>query len=315
MRSVSRLLVSTAIIAVASVVGSNAADYDPPIVFDDTPDIVPVEIGSGWYLRGDIAYNFERTYKNRSIAFGDPFATPAPFIAPVLWSLEEKEGVFSGSVGMGYSFSDMFRGDVELGFLSKDTTNITGTGSCGGTEVVELDTTNAAGEPVTIRTESAGSRPCAGNIGVENSSWNAMVNGYVDLGTINGFTPYIGAGVGVAYTPYELNVTGVCSGSRNIVSNGADTLTTSFLCHGQSSPDGADVEYVKLKLKNRPFSLAYSLSAGFAYQMTQNTKLDVGYRYLSAPKAEYISISPDGYGIGEGLDYHQLRVGLRYELW
>ena len=35
-----------------------AADYDPPIVVDQPVEEVPVEVGSGWYLRGDIGYNF-----------------------------------------------------------------------------------------------------------------------------------------------------------------------------------------------------------------------------------------------------------------
>ena len=36
-----------------------AADYDPPIVIDQPVEEVPVEVGSGWYLRGDIGYNFQ----------------------------------------------------------------------------------------------------------------------------------------------------------------------------------------------------------------------------------------------------------------
>ncbi len=38
-----------------------AADYDPPIFVDDSPEYVPVEVGSGWYLRGDIGYIAKQT--------------------------------------------------------------------------------------------------------------------------------------------------------------------------------------------------------------------------------------------------------------
>ena len=35
-----------------------AADYDPPMIIDQPVEEVPVEVGTGWYLRGDIGYNF-----------------------------------------------------------------------------------------------------------------------------------------------------------------------------------------------------------------------------------------------------------------
>ena len=33
-------------------------------------------------------------------------------------------------------------------------------------------------------------------ISFEHNVWSGMANGYVDLGTIAGFTPYVGAGIG-----------------------------------------------------------------------------------------------------------------------
>ncbi len=45
-----------------------AADYDPPIYVDEAPEYVPVEVGSGWYLRGDVGYAFKRNYKNEAFA-------------------------------------------------------------------------------------------------------------------------------------------------------------------------------------------------------------------------------------------------------
>ena len=46
-------------IAVGLPPSAFAADYDPPIVVDQPVEDVPVEVGSGWYLRGDIGYNFD----------------------------------------------------------------------------------------------------------------------------------------------------------------------------------------------------------------------------------------------------------------
>ncbi len=52
-----RLALSLA--ALAPFAAANAADYDPPIVIDDAAEYVPVEVGSGWYLRGDVGYVFD----------------------------------------------------------------------------------------------------------------------------------------------------------------------------------------------------------------------------------------------------------------
>ena len=43
-----------------------AADYDPPIYVDEAPEYQPVEIGSGWYLRGDVGYAFSHPFKDDS---------------------------------------------------------------------------------------------------------------------------------------------------------------------------------------------------------------------------------------------------------
>ena len=51
-----RILISAA--AMALPLPAFAADYEPPIVVDQPVEEVPVEVGSGWYLRGDIGYNF-----------------------------------------------------------------------------------------------------------------------------------------------------------------------------------------------------------------------------------------------------------------
>src|ERR1700722_495855 len=68
----------------------HAADYDPPIYVDQAPDYKPVEVGSGWYLRGDVGYAFNKPYE-----FSE---TPAGFSTGIQ--------AFSGSVGMGYHFND-----------------------------------------------------------------------------------------------------------------------------------------------------------------------------------------------------------------
>ena len=80
-----------------------AADYEPPIAVEEAPE-VPVEVGSGWYLRGDVAYSLnESPYK----AFADD-------------GYDVSSVRFGAGGGVGYQFSDMLRGDVTVNFLSRD---------------------------------------------------------------------------------------------------------------------------------------------------------------------------------------------------
>jgi opacity protein-like surface antigen len=225
-----------------------AADYEPPLVMDEAPEYVPVEVGSGWYLRGDIAYLPADSY--RDVDFSSAGT-----------SVSQRERPVFASVGFGYHFTDYLRADVNIGFLPGNEANIT-TSDPAGTGFADFD----------------------------NRGATAMVNGYIDLGTYVGITPYVGAGIGVFQNRYSYNV-------------GYDDLT----------PADADISASGRKTQ---YSFAYSLNAGLAYQISRNLALDIGYQYLSAPDAEYISFDgPSAYSIDKGVDSHQIKVGLRYDLW
>lgn len=209
-----------------------AADYDPPILVDNAPEYVPVEVGSGWYLRGDIAYNLND-----------------PVYDFTLFGEETENTRVNGSIGVGYHFNDYLRGEFNLGFVSRDT----------------FDYSDA------INTVSA-----------ENTVWSGMVNGYVDLGTVAGLTPYVGAGLGLLYSSQKLDI------------------------NAPGIPLFVDIE-------DRQYEFAYSLGAGVNYQLSRNVSMDLGYQYLSSPALKYVNL--DTGLIDEGVDYHQIKVGLRYDLW
>ncbi|MFC5385622.1 outer membrane protein [Aquamicrobium segne] len=230
--------------SIAGAPAALAADYDPPVFIEEAPEYVPVEIGSGWYLRGDVAYLPEKSYKHIDID-----------VAGFGFSRREKPSF--ASLGFGYHFNDNLRGDINLGWLPGSKAEV-----WGGTDDSNLSAR------------------------VKSSAWTAMVNGYVDLGTYVGITPYIGAGIGVMQ-------------SRN---SGSATYTDDT---GTLSASG----------KENKYNFAYSLNAGAAYQITDNLVLDLGYQYLSAPDAKYISITDTGLALRKGVDSHQVKVGLRYDLW
>lgn len=209
-----------------------AADYEPPIVIEEAPEYVPVEVGSGWYLRGDIGYNINET--------------PYDF---TLFGVDTRNTRITGSIGAGYYFTDYFRGELNLGFLSNDRYD------------------------AVIGTET---------ISAESNVWSGMANVYADLGTFAGFTPYVGAGLGLLYASHSVD----------------------------DSDPAVPFEFHD---RDTQYPLAYALNAGFAYQVAQNTKVDVGYQYLSAPDLEYVDV--ENLTIKKGVDYHQFKLGLRYDLW
>src|SRR5882757_3795059 len=101
MKLTSRMALALAALGLLASAPVQAADYDPPIYVDQAPDYAPVEVGSGWYLRGDVGYAFNKPY--------DFSETPAGFTT--------KDSPVSGSVGMGYHFNDYFRGELNFGLL------------------------------------------------------------------------------------------------------------------------------------------------------------------------------------------------------
>jgi len=240
-----RAALPIALAGLVSIGSARAADYDPPIVIDDADEYVPVEVGSGWYLRGDIGYKINKPYRDVNMG-ADPFIVQESNTMPV-----------TGSVGFGYRFTDYFRMEANIGLMMTDSSK-------------RVDTSAGIASPI-VETTS-------------NEMWTGMVNAYADLGTFVGFTPYIGGGVGLAASTrkYHLTDTGV-----SILRDSASQYT-----------------------------FAYSLGAGVNYALTNDLSVDLGYEYFSAPNAEYITLlGPSSYRVNNGIDYHQIKLGLRYALW
>lgn len=245
----SRIALALAAIALMPLSQALGADYDPPVYIDQAPDYVPVEVGSGWYLRGDVAYLPQKSFTNEDFAF-----TPA--------SYDENEDPVFASIGFGYHFNDYLRADLNLGYLPGNKISV---GYDDGTTV------------------ASGS--------LKNYAWSGMVNGYVDLGTYVGITPYLGAGIGVLRSKRSLSAS-------------------------YSTDNGDDTDDVVMHDNKTQYSFAYTLNAGLAYQVSKNVSVDLGYQYLSAPDAEYVTAeSLTSYPIRKGISNHQIKLGLRYDLW
>ena len=85
-----------------------------------------------------------------------------------------------------------------------------------------------------------------------------MFNAYADIGTWYGVTPYVGAGVGVA--AYSMG-------------NITDQSMQTEVAGGQVGSGISDARVGS--------NLAWALMTGFSWDVAQNLKLDIGYRYVN----------------------------------
>ncbi len=110
--------------------------------------------------------------------------------------------------------------------------------------------------------------------------WDGLANGYLDLGTWYGFTPYVGAGAGVAGTRQDTKLVVARTSA-------ADAVTSA---------------------KQDDYRFAWAAMAGVSYAVTPHAMIDIGYRYLDLGRTR-ISLAPVA-TTQKDLASHQVRVGV-----
>ncbi|KAB2874861.1 MAG: porin family protein [Bauldia sp.] len=134
-------------------------------VYEAPPPAVPYEVGSAWYLRGDLGYKW--------------YATPdARFDLAGYGNMIDESLGNTGVVGFGfgYQFSDYFRTDLTVDYEWPGSFHgrLRCPGTCGYSDEY-----------------------------ADISAWSSLVNFYLDFPLngegVGGITPYIGAGIGASY--------------------------------------------------------------------------------------------------------------------
>jgi opacity protein-like surface antigen len=165
----------------------------PPLTMPASQGPTTFEVGSNWYIRGDLGISFDEapTVSLSSISTPPPGLVAAPYTTPAgtNWSTTN----FTGGVGAGYRFNDYLRFDATWDYS-------TGPGGTRNTAVVcpyppttgiySLTTGLPAGNLYNA------SDVCNGATNLKQYNNAFLANGYVDLGTYGGFTPYVGGGLG-----------------------------------------------------------------------------------------------------------------------
>ncbi len=262
-----------------------AADYDPPIVIDDAAEYMPAELGSGWYLRGDIGYAFA-TRSNGSFTYRTFDPLTGLYGEGVFDSARLRNDLTVG-IGFGYRFTDWIRADATVDWFR---TRFNGTTSSAAPCISPLVDPTFAG--TSCRSEDSG----------QAKALSFLANGYVDLGTYVGFTPYVGAGAGMTYLQWE-------------------QFTGNNFCVGATCPRGLASTDTHASLKDWRFT--YAAMAGVAYDVNKNIKVDLGYRYRRITGGSMFGWDGASRAAGAtgvqgrqpGFSTHEFKIGLRYELW
>jgi opacity protein-like surface antigen len=135
---------------------------------------------------------------------------------------------------------------------------------------------------------------CIGHSDAEIHRWDLLANGYLDLGTWDGFTPYIGAGAGVSWARTNQSVN--------------FTLGNNVPCQASCAMGGNDFDRSQSSMTYR---FAWAAMAGVAIAMTDHAQLDVGYRFLDL--GPITGISPvTGTSVTQRVRANEVRAGVRY---
>lgn len=292
-----RLLINATIFSFMFGFSTHAADMTYPV---DGNHSTPVEFGSGWYLRGDIGYNV-----------GGRQGRGTEFITSLGESLQYNyDDAMNLRIGFGYQLNSALRFEVDLETtMESEFANVFTIGYSGGAAF-----TNALGDADTVFFDEFGTVvgtasgvAFTGGIGApilgeqtftsNYSSQNLIFHGYYDLPQMGRFKPYVGAGAGMARVTY--------SETRE---NSDCEAPTGYVC-------GGSVSSHETNFTDTVWKPAYSLSVGTAYAIDDKLSLDVGYSFLSVNGGEKLSYD-DGTAVDfDGFTTHQVRAGLRYQIW
>ncbi len=228
------LLAGTVAFGIAGSV--QAADLPPPPAFEPAP-VEPVDFG-GWYIRGDVGVGITSKPEIRS-------SFDAGAIVPDTRFDEQRleDSVFIRA-GVGYQFNHWLRADVTGEYRTDQSLD-------------SIQSYNAGA----FFNPPDGSRAYDKYTGHVQSSV-FLANGYIDIGTWYGLTPFVGAGVG---------------GSYNRVFGLTDV--------GVGGPDGFGNGGFGFGKERGDFDLAYAAHAGLSYAVSPNLKLELAYRYLHMGEA------------------------------
>ncbi|MEJ0013670.1 MAG: outer membrane protein [Bauldia sp.] len=224
----------------------------------DIPEVPPpVQFHGGWYLRGDIGFSNQHVGSLFNILYDD-----VDSVTNV--SKDFSAAPFFG-LGIGFQHSDHLRFDLTGEYRGGSTFH--------GLDIY-TDPDPATDEYTAIKSE-----------------WTFLANGYWDIGTWKGFTPFVGAGLGVSY---------------NTISGFTDVNTPLLgVAYGATASE---------------WNFAWALHAGLSYKVNDRLTIEAAYRYLdlgNAHTGDLVTFEGDNDVPNNPMEFHHLyshdiKVGFRW---
>jgi opacity protein-like surface antigen len=284
-----KLVTKAALASLALAAPAQAADLfgsAAPASFPESQAPTTVEIGSNWYLRGDVGVSLEnQPTAAYSPALGLWPDAPVIPLGTTTWGGGGSTN-FDGGLGVGYRFNNYLRfdatWDLSVGPLVGRSTSF----AC-------------SGGPAMFGLEVPGF--CYGTFNAQRHTNTVLANAYVDLGTWGGITPYLGGGAGLSAQLVHANTIYSQSG-----------LAVPFSQILESRPPVSPISEWGNSINTSAFGFAWALMAGLSYQITPSIAIDIGYRYLNGGPNVTLVDPWTGTTLRQSRVSQQVRVGVRY---
>ncbi len=257
-------LLATTIITSGIVPGAASAADLPPVV-ELPPEVVPQSYG-GWYLRGDIGYAKQSV---QGVSYFQGASQTGSF------ETHDIDSSWMIGGGIGYQINDWFRVDLTADYYAT------------------ADFTGSSAQNVTCNNVV----PIVGNCSYTDTGsvqvTTLLANAYVDLGTWQGLTPYVGAGIGGALMHW-----GDLTNTEYEIADPSNSVTD---VHGKRSG----------------WRFAYGLHAGASYDISAKWKLDAGYSFTHITGGEMFGFGATSgltgtQGYNDDMKIHAWKLGVRY---
>ncbi len=290
------------VFGVLSAAPVSAADLSLP--FPPPVDETPVEFATGWYLRGDVGYS----------------DMTAPVAIADLIGGKSSIGTATWNIGMGYQVNSWLRTELSIDRGVYRTQTSGSPFWCPYQAWPTIITDIATGKEIRRGGTQVPSETCTPFTEGSLNRTSGFVNGYVDLGNWYGVTPYIGAGLGVSYLQGTTRLKYIKNSDGALwapdLSAGMNGYYTQWLdLDGNVIVPQPLIPFAPINwnrsITTKSWKFAWNLMAGASYDISQNLKADLGYRFLNAGTITSLPGNMGAAPVEKALLSHEVRLGLR----